>query len=138
MALTREFMDRKIEEHFGFEARDDVEGVLSTLAADCEHDVIGWPAGPSIGRAQARAFYETLFADLAEGSSQCIRRHYGENVLIDETLWRGRAVGRPFGIEGKGRALAFRMLHVIAFTEGGEIQREQVWLDFPAIFQQLA
>ena len=32
MGISPEQMDRKIEEHFGFEARDDVEGVLATLA----------------------------------------------------------------------------------------------------------
>jgi hypothetical protein len=39
-------MDLKIDEHFGFEARDDVEGVLTTLAPDVEHDIVGWPSGP--------------------------------------------------------------------------------------------
>ena len=54
MALTREQMDRKLDEHFGFEAADDVEGVLSTLTEDVEHDIVGWPAGPSHGRAATR------------------------------------------------------------------------------------
>ena len=31
MALTRAEMDQKIDEHFEYEARDDVEGVLATL-----------------------------------------------------------------------------------------------------------
>ena len=31
MAMTREDMDRKIDEHFAYEATDDVEGVLATL-----------------------------------------------------------------------------------------------------------
>ena len=50
MALTPAEMDRKIDEHFGFEARDDVEGVLATLAPDAEHDIVGWPSGPTHGR----------------------------------------------------------------------------------------
>ena len=54
MALTRTEMDRKIDEHFRFEARDDVEGVLATLSADVEHDIVGWPAGPTRGRDGAR------------------------------------------------------------------------------------
>ncbi|MDI4663181.1 nuclear transport factor 2 family protein [Xanthobacter autotrophicus] len=137
MALTPEVMDRKIEEHFGFEARDDIDGVLSTLAPDCEHDVVGWPDGPSVGHAQARKFYEALFADLADSRTECVRRLYGEHFLIDETRWSGRAVGKPFGLEGGGRALSFRMLHVLEFTEAGDIRREQVWLDFGAILKQL-
>ena len=137
MPLTREQMDRRIDEHFGFEARDDVEGVLATLAPDVEHDIVGWPSGPARGRAQARAFYEALFADLADGKVESLRRLYGENFLVDESLWRGRAPGRPFGIEGQGRPLEFRLLHVIEFAGDGSIQRENVWIDLAAILRQL-
>ena len=97
MALTPAEMDRKIDEHFGFEARDDVEGALATLAPDAEHDVVGWPAGPTRGREAARPFYEALFADLAESQVECVRRLYGHGFLVDESLWRGTAPGKPFG-----------------------------------------
>ncbi|MEK0084038.1 ester cyclase [Benzoatithermus flavus] len=137
MALTPAEMDRKIDEHFGFEARDDVEGVLATLSPDVEHDIVGWPSGPTRGRAGARPFYETLFADLSESKVECLRRLYGDNFLIDESLWQGKAVGRPFGLEGKGRPLEFRMLHVVEFADSGEIKRENVWVDLAAIIRQL-
>ncbi|CCD40029.1 protein of unknown function DUF1486 [Candidatus Paraburkholderia kirkii UZHbot1] len=84
-------MDRKIEEHFGFERRDDVDGVLATLTEDVEHDVVGWPAGPARGRPAARPFYEALFADLSESRVECLRRLYGDGFLIDESLWSGKA-----------------------------------------------
>ena len=138
MALMQSQMDQKIDEHFGFEARDDVEGVLSTLSVDCEHDVVGWPHGPARGRNAARAFYETMFSDLAESTTETIRRLYGENFVVDETRWRGKAVGKPFGLEGRGRPLEFRMLHVLEFTDDGTIKRENVWLDFAAIAKQLS
>ena len=138
MALMHSQMDEKIDEHFGFEARDDVEGVLSTLAVDCEHDVVGWPHGPAHGRNAARAFYETMFSDLAESTTETIWRLYGENFVVDETRWRGKAVGKPFGLEGRGRPLEFRMLHVLEFTDDGTIKRENVWLDFAAIAKQLS
>lgn len=136
--LTREMMDSKLDEHFGFEARDDVEGVLSTLTDDVEHDIVGWPLGPSHGPGEARAFYESLFADLADGSVRTVRRLYGENFLVDESVWSGTAVGRPFGFEGRGRPLVFRLLHVLEFSEDGRIQRENVWIDSAAIAQQLS
>ncbi len=137
MPLPREQMDRKIDEHFGFEADDDVAGVLATLTEDAEHDIVGWPAGPTHGRAAAQAFYDALFADLSDGSVRCLRRLYGENFLVDESLWNGKAPGRPFGLEGRDRPLEFRLLHVIEFSDGGDIQREQVWVDLAAIRQQL-
>jgi hypothetical protein len=137
MAMTREQMDRKIDEHFGFEARDDVEGVLTTMAPDVEHDIVGWPAGPTHGRAAARPFYEALFADLSDGKVECVKRLYGDNFLVDESTWRGKAPGKPFGLDGKGRPLEFRLLHVIEFADNGDIRRENVWIDLAAILKQL-
>jgi hypothetical protein len=130
-------MDQKIDQHFGFEASDNVEGVLATLAPDATHDIVGWPAGPTHGRDAARQFYVQLFSDLAESKVSVIKRLYGPNFMIDESLWEGRAPGRPFGLEGRNRPLKFRLLHVVEFTEDGLIQREQVWLDMAAIIQQL-
>lgn len=130
-------MDRKMDEHFGYEARDDVAGVLSTLAEDAQHDVVGWPTGPTRGRDGARAFYEALFSDLADGQVECLKRLYGENFLVDESVWRGRAPGRPFGLEGRNRPLEFRLLHVLEFGDDGAIARENVWVDLAAVIAQL-
>jgi predicted ester cyclase len=137
MAITRAQMDQRIDEHFGFESGDDVDGVLATLASDVEHDIVGWPAGPSHGRAGARHFYEALFADLGDSRVECLRRLYGDDFVIDESLWRGKAHGRPFGLDGRGRALEFRMLHVLEFSDDGQIKRENVWIDLAAIQRQL-
>jgi predicted ester cyclase len=137
MPICRHDMDRKMDEHFRFEMQDDVAGVLATLAPDVEHDIVGWPTGPTHGRDKAKGFYDALFADLADGNVSCIRRLYGDGFLVDESMWEGRAVGRPFGLEGRGRPLGFRLLHVMEFTEAGEIARENVWVDLAAIIRQL-
>jgi hypothetical protein len=137
MHLTPAEMDQKLAEHFHFEATDDVEGVLSTLAPDALHDIVGWPTGPTVGREQARNFYENLFADLDEGTVVSTNRIYGEKLLVDESLWTGTAPGRPFGLEGRNRPLSFRLLHLIAFNDEGQIQKEQVWIDLAAIIRQL-
>ncbi|MDM0068177.1 ester cyclase [Variovorax sp. J31P207] len=137
MALTRTEMDRRIDQHFRFEATDDVEGVLATLSPDVEHDIVGAPSGPTRGRDGARPFYEALFSDLSDSRVECLRRLYGADFLVDESIWRGRAPGRPFGLEGRGRPLEFRLLHVVEFTDAGDIRRENVWLDLAAILQQL-
>ncbi len=135
--MTREQMDLKIDEHFGFEAEDDVDGVLATLATDVEHDIVGWPSGPSQGREAARAFYETLFSDLSDGKVTCVKRLYGDGFLVDESVWNGRAPGKPFGLDGKDRPLAFRLLHIVEFADDGDIKRENVWIDLAAILRQL-
>ncbi len=50
---------------------------------------------------------------------------------------RATAPGRPFGIEGRGRPLESRLLHVIEFAGNGEIARENVSVDLAAVIQQL-
>ncbi|BBK39012.1 hypothetical protein STAQ_40900 [Allostella sp. ATCC 35155] len=135
--MTRDEMDRMIDAHFGFEAADDVDGVLATLAPDVEHDIVGWPSGPTRGREAARPFYEALFADLSESRVVGVKRLYGDRFLVDEAVWSGRAPGRPFGLEGRNRPLEFRLLHVVEFADGGGIARENVWIDLAAIQRQL-
>ncbi len=137
MTLSPHQMDRKMDEHFHFEATDNVDGVLATLSTEVEHDIVGWPTGPTRGRAAARGFYEALFSDLADGKVDCIRRLYGTDFMVDESVWRGRAVGKPFGLDGGNRPLAFRLLHVVEFAGNGEISRENVWIDLASIIQQL-
>ena len=116
---------------------DDVEGVLATLTNDAEHDIVGWPLGPTHGREAARQFYETMFVDLADSKVRTVKRLYGDSFMVDESLWSGRAPGKPFGLEGRGRLLEFRLLHVVEFSETGDIKRENVWVDLAAIMRQL-
>lgn len=137
MALTPQQMDAKMDEHFAFEAGDNIDGVLATLTENVEHDIVGWPFGPQHGRDNAKAFYLTLFADLADGAVKSTRRLYGQNFMVDDSMWSGTAPGRPFGLEGKGRPLSFRLLHVLEFTDAGDIARENVWIDLAAIQQEL-
>src|ERR1044072_5910636 len=107
MALTRAQMDAKLDEHFGFEAADNVEGVLATLTPDVEHDIVGWPPGAARSHAGVRHFYETLFADLADGEVRSTRRLYGDNFMVDDSVWRGEAGGGAVGLGGQGRPPGF-------------------------------
>jgi predicted ester cyclase len=130
-------MDRILDEHFGYEAQDDIEGVVNTLTEDVEHDVVGSPGSQITGRDAARAYYEDLFRDLKGESAETVRRLYGEDFMVDETLWTGRASGRPFGLPGGERRVSFRLLHVLEFRDG-KISRENVWVDGASLLKQLA
>lgn len=130
-------IDRIIDRHFGFEASDDVEGVLDSLTEDVEHCVVPSPLGPGQGRGHARAFYDMLFADVKGESVTPLRRLYGEGFVVDESIWHGRIDdGRPFLCDGRSGPVSFRILHVIELR-GDKISRENVWVDLAAIQQQL-
>lgn len=134
--LTREDMDRIINEHFGYEAQDDVDGVVSTLTEDVEHDIVGSPGSQITGRETARGYYKNLFQNLKGESVQPVRRYYGDDFMVDETIWTGHAVGRLLGAPGGEGKVSFRILHVLEFRDG-KISRENVWMDLATIMQQL-
>jgi predicted ester cyclase len=136
--MTRSEMDQIVNQHFGYEATDDVEGVLSSLAPEVRHEVVPSPMGEQTDRARIRQFYQMLFADLKGESVKPLRRLYGENFVVDEALWNGRIEnGRPFHMEGKSGKVSFRLLHIFELS-GGKITSEQVWCDLAAIQRQLA
>ena len=136
--MTRTQMDQLINQHFGYEASDDVEGVLSSLAPEVRHEVVPSPMGSQTDRNRIREFYRMLFTDLKGESVTPLRRLYGENFVVDEALWSGRIEnGRPFLMEGKSGNVSFRLLHIFELS-GGKIASEQVWCDLAAIQRQLA
>jgi ketosteroid isomerase-like protein len=137
MSMTREQMDQLINEHFGFEAADDVDGVVGTLSENAEHEVIPSPVGALTDKARMRSYYEMLFSSIKGESVTPLRRLYGEDFLIDETLWHGYVEdGKPFLCDGKSGKVSFRLLHVFEIRDG-KITREQAWCDLAAIQQQL-
>ena len=137
MSLTPAEMDELMDRHFAFEMADDVDGVLTTLAPDAQHDIVGAPDGPTIGSPDTRPTYEQVFADLAgNGSRHCIAT---TATTASPTRASGSAepLGTHSGIPGRNRPLRFRILHVMEFDDTGLITRENVWLDYPGITAQL-
>lgn len=137
MSMTHEEMDRMVNEHFGYEAADDVSGVMGTLTDAPEHEVIPSPVGALTDRAQMREYYEMLFSSVSGERVEPLRRLYGNDFVIDETMWHGHfSDGRAFLCDGRSGPVSFRLLHVFEFQDG-HIRREQVWCDLAAIQRQL-
>ena len=137
MGLSHAVMDRIIDEHFGYEARDDVDGVMASLAPQVEHEVVPSPVGALHDPVQIRAYYQRLFGSVKGESVTPLRRLYGENFIVDETMWRGHIDdGSIFLCDGKSGPVSFRLLHVFEL-EDGRITREAAWCDLAAIQRQL-
>jgi hypothetical protein len=137
MSLSPQAIDQLIDTHFTYEATDDVDGVVSSLAPGAEHHVGPSPYGITRDVAQIRQLYMTLFADLKGEGVTPVRRLYGDGFAVDEAIWRGQMLdGRLFGCPGRSGPVSFRLLHIFEF-DGGRIKRENVWCDLAAIQQQL-
>lgn len=134
--MTRDEMDRLIEQHFGYEADDDVDGVMSTVTDDVVHDVVGFPGGPQRGKEAVRAFYEMLFGMLKQEGYEVLHRYYGTDMMVDEVLYTGHIDGRLVGLDGHAGRASWRLLHVLEFRDG-KIARENIWQDALAVRAQL-
>ena len=138
MALTRAEMDRKIDEHFGFEAQDNVDGVLATLAPDAEHDIVGWPTGPTHGPRRRPA--------VLRGAVRRPLRRQGRvppAASTATTSWSTsrcgaarRRAGRSASRAGAGRSSS-ACCTSSSSPPTATMKRENVWIDLAAILQQL-
>jgi len=137
MSLSTAELDSIINERFMFEATDNVNAVMDSLADTVEHEVVPSPMGVSTDKDRIRSFYEMLFSNVEGEGVTPIRRYYGDDFVIDETLWHGKIKdGKPFLCDGKSGPVSFRLLHVFEVKDG-KITREQAWCDLAAIQQQL-
>jgi uncharacterized protein len=135
--MTRETMDKIVNDHFMYEATADLEGVLSTYSAEPEHQVVGGPDGPLRGKAAIRRFYEGLFPALKGERAEPVMRLYGDAFIVDESILIGNVVdGRPFNLPGKSGHARVRLLHVFQLRDG-LIAKERVWFDFDDMRRQL-
>jgi hypothetical protein len=136
-ALTIAQMDDLVDRHFRAEEAGDLDAIAAGFTPDAEHDVAGRPGGVLHGGEQLVAFYKGLLAELKIERFATLRRWYGKDHVVDESTLHGRAIGRPFGLEGNSKPVQIRLLHVFDFADG-LISRESAWLDLAALQQQLA
>ena len=135
--MTRAEMDALVEGHYRGEETGDLDAIVDGFTPDAEHDVAGRPGDPLHGGDQIEAFYRQLLAELRIERFEPVRRWYGDEHVVDESLLHATAEGYPFGLEGRGRPVQVRFLHIFDFSDG-LISRESAWIDLAAIQQQLS
>jgi hypothetical protein len=78
-----------------------------------------------------------LFPCLRDGTVTPVRRLYGEDFIVDESIWHGQlADGHALLLDGKTGEIDLRLLHIFDL-EDGKISREQVWVDLALVHQNL-
>jgi truncated hemoglobin YjbI/ketosteroid isomerase-like protein len=133
--LSRDAMDRLMDAHFQAEVGACISEIVATFTDDVEHEIVG-VREPIHGKEGAGALYTGLLKNLVIDQITPVRRLHGDDFLVDESILEGRAMGQVAGLEGHGRPVRFRLLHIFEFRDG-LIARENAWLDLAAIQQQL-
>jgi ketosteroid isomerase-like protein len=135
--MMRDQMDALVEGHYRAEEQGDLDAIVEGFTTDAEHDVAGRPGDALHGAVQIEGFYRALLAELQIERFEPVRRWYGDDHVVDESILHAAAIGRPFGLEGRGRPVRSRFLHIFDFSDG-LISRESAWIDLAAIQQQLS
>ena len=136
-SMSREQMDALVDGHYRAEEAGDLEAIVAGFTPDAEHDVVGRPGDALHGGDEIEGFYGALLAELRIDRFEPVRRWYGAGHVVDEAILHATATGHPFGLDGRGRPVAARFLHVFDFRDG-LISRESAWVDLAAIQAQLA
>jgi len=134
---SREQMDALVDGHYQAERDGDFEAIVEGFASDAEHDVVGRPGDALHGGDQIEGFYRALLAELRIDRFEPVRRRYGDDHVVDESILHATVNGSAFGLEGRGRPVQARFLHIFDFVDG-LISRESAWIDLAAIQQQLS
>jgi hypothetical protein len=134
--IKRARMDELVDGHYRAEEAGDLDAIVRGFAPGAAHDVAGRPGGVLHGGEAIAGFYAQLLRDLRIERFEPVRRRYGDSHVVDEAILHATAIGHPFGLEGRGRPVRARMLHVFDFGDD-LITSESAWLDIAAIHQQL-
>src|SRR5256885_17260388 len=105
--MTKDEMDRVLERHIAAQQKRDVEGILATYADDIVHDAVGRDPNPLHGKVAVGAFYRESLGDLENTKVLPVRRLYGEDFVMDESLIDSYAHGRTFDFEGYSLTVRF-------------------------------
>jgi hypothetical protein len=135
--LSRQQMDALVDGHFRAEVAGDLQAIVAGFTPGAEHEVAGRPGGPVYGHDQIAAFYAGLLAGLPITRFERVRRWYGQDHVVDESILHATVTGQVFGLDGCNRPVRVGILHVFEFADG-LICRERAWLDLASLQQQLA
>jgi hypothetical protein len=134
--MRREEMDRLIHEHITAEMNSDSSAAVQMYGDGIIHDVVGSPSGPNSGVEAAQGFYDFLGANVKTEVMDVNHAWYGEDFCVIEHQATCTVPGEFLGVQGNGKRVSFRMLHIWEF-ENDLMSRENVWLDGGSIIAQL-
>src|SRR5688572_28815059 len=135
--MTAGDIDRLITAYIGAHARGDRAAASAMHTDDSECALVGDEHGPVRGQVPVQRFFEQLVLDIRTEEMVPVHRYYGYGFCVAEHRWGGLVPGRLLGFDGRGRRIAFRLLHVFEFQDG-RISRENVWTDLAAVAKQLS
>ena len=119
-------MDALVDGHYRAEEARDIDAIVDGLVPGAEHDVAGRPGDELRGREQIAGYYRALLAALRIERFEPVRRWHGDRHVVDESILHGTAVGRVSGLDGRGRDVHVRLLHVFRLRRRPDQPRKRL------------
>src|ERR671924_1667105 len=91
--MTRAEMDALVDGHYRAEEAGDLDAIVEAFTPDAEHDVVGRPGDPLHGGEQIEGFYRALLAELRIDRFEPVRRWYGDDHVVDESILHATVQG---------------------------------------------
>jgi steroid delta-isomerase-like uncharacterized protein len=128
-----------VEDHarsyFDALARRDTDAMVAHFGPDGVDDIV--PVGVLRGRAEIKAFFDSLFAALPDAETKVERLVAGERHAAVEWRMSGRFTGAPFlDIEPTGRRIEMRGLDLLEI-DGTEILSNTAYYDGASFARQV-
>lgn len=120
---TPQQMKRVHDEHLEAEARQDIDAIMATYHDDCFHETIA-TGMKFVGKDAVRMQYEGFFTAFPDADPVQVSEAFGEDVLMDRSVFRGTLKGPLFGIAPTGRRIELPFARAVLFKDGlihGEI-----------------
>ena len=130
-------VDAVIDAHFDAEDRADLDALMATVTDDITHEVFGAELGALHGKDAVRGYYALLSRELSLDDYITINRAHGPGFVWEEGVIHATAKGQPFGFEGHGRRISYRINHLFEIRDG-LISRELAMPDIAVIIAQLS
>jgi steroid delta-isomerase-like uncharacterized protein len=115
--MTPEEMKKLHDEHLAAEDRKDLETVMATYHDDCFHETIA-TGMKFVGKDAVRAQYQAAWAAFPEASPVQLAEAFGDNVLMDRNIFRGKMAGPLYGFAPTGRDVTLPFGRAVLFKDG--------------------
>jgi steroid delta-isomerase-like uncharacterized protein len=125
-----------VEEHDGYENRQDLAGILSTFGSQAAYEDEPW-SDHRAGHDAVRAYYDDLLRAVPDLQVDVQRHHVSDDGVILEVMIRGTHLGEWRGLPATGRRVNVPLCGVFTFDENDRLAGERIYYDRATVLAQL-
>jgi steroid delta-isomerase-like uncharacterized protein len=126
------------QKHVLAENRRDIEGLLATLIDDPLYIIMATGLEYR-GKTGVTSFYQGLFDGMPDAAFDLKTVTVGEEMVVEESVFRGTHTGPLFNIPPTGKYITFPLIIMFPFDLASErFKGERMYFDFNTLLKQMS